>query len=166
MVQEEFLQLIAEVPTVSAVPNGGSVKVTVPGPDLTLHVAPDKVVGARVIDGPFGEPALTMLLDLGGEPVQLIIAPNDVAFSPDPSDTGLDLGMQVGVEDMPPIVGYTEMMRGLETAADRLQNEQNFDSVMASLAMLRYFIAGAERVGLDCTQAMKMWVDLKEAHWS
>ena len=162
MTGSDLMEALAEVPGVLAVDDGSVVRVTISAIELEFGLAADSVVGMQLIEAPNGTPALMMLLDIQDEPVQVIISDMDLAYSPDSSDHGLEYGIEISVEDMPPLVGYTEMMRDLETAPSRLEGHRNLDHVMGTVVMLRYFINGAMRLGLDCTRPLELWQPLKD----
>lgn len=162
MTGSDLMEALAEVPGVLAVDDGSVVRVAISAIELEVGLAADSVVAMRLIEAPNGTPALMMLLDIQDEPVQVIISDTDLAYPPDASDHGLEYGIAITVEDMPPLVGYTEMMRDLETAASRLAGQSNLDNVMGTVVMLRYFINGAMRLGIDCSRPLELWRPLKD----
>ena len=110
-----------------------------------------------------GDPALLLLLDVRGTHIQAVIASSDLVFQPDESVPVGDLGEPaIAVGNMPPMVGYSEVLRDLETCERALDTEDDMDRVFGSVVMLRYFIAGAERLGIDCVQTMARWQRLWE----
>jgi hypothetical protein len=147
----QLRSLLAEISEIRVMPDAAGVLVHVPAIDRSILINPDAVRQHNYVTGPTGKRALQLLLDLESVPVQAIVASNDLVFAPDTRDAGL--GIKVSVTDAPPLVSVSEMMRDLDTVAQNLSTEKNFDNVVGALVMLRYFVAGAKRVGIECSDA-------------
>ena len=74
---------------------------------------PDRVVKAETVDGPTG-PAIK--LDLSGEVQPWFVTDGDVAYPPDTSALKGPSGMTYRVGDLPPVVGWRDMLWMLSEA--------------------------------------------------
>jgi hypothetical protein len=125
--------------------------VYVPAIDRSLMIRANAVKQHAYVDTPSGEPALMLLLDVDSKPVQAIVASTDLVFAPDTGDSGF--GIAVDVTNAPPLVGFSEMVRDIGRVEKTWPTEENFDKVIGNLVLLRYFVAGAKRLGIECTEA-------------
>lgn len=131
--------------------------------DVVLRLYASRVIRHQRVVDPFGQPAELLLLNVHGIPVQVAISGSDLVFEPDESVRVGELeGPAIHVVDMPQMVGYSEVLRDLDVLQRALDTEPNIDRLFGFAARLRYFIAGAERIGLDCGDLMARWGQLWE----
>lgn len=138
--------------------------VRIPGIPAPVTLAVENLRGFQAVEDANGNRAVALLLNVEGEPREVVVARNEFAFAPDTGETGLEAVGELAVdeEDLPRLVGYTEMMRDLADAGPRLAQERDRDKCSRALVMLRYLINGARRMGVDCTAALAAWQKLRE----
>lgn len=141
--------LLREIPKIHVTQEGDKVLVHVPAIDRSILLDANAVTRHSWEAGPNGVRALMLWLDVAG--VVVIVASTDLVFAPDTLDSGL--GININVKNAPPLVSFSEMMRDLGAAEGNSATETNFAKVMGTLVMLRYFIAGAKRLGIECGDA-------------
>lgn len=117
-------------------------------PGLVLDLT--AVMGAEPLTTPWGAPALriTSLDSAGGAQITVMLLKGDVAFSPDP-EAGLERvlpgRMRYTVGDLPPVIGYHEMVKYLAAAHEADDGDRLFAVTLAAASCLE----GAHRTGLD-----------------
>lgn len=130
---------------------------------VAMTLDPMNVLRHEQVIDPFGQRALLVLVDVVGTPVQVVVSSSDLVFQPDDSvEFGGLRGRAIKVDDMPPMVGYSELLRDLTAYEVQIAVETDQDRVLGMLAMLRYFLAGAARLDMDCAELTKRWERLWE----
>ncbi len=161
----DLARVLAEVPNVRCVFTADAVRLVVPGV-VEVSITASSVLRAEAIVDPFGDRAALLLVELDGQPTRGIVSRHDFVFEPRTVQPELDFlpaGLHIEVREMPDLVGYTEMMEALADAERRLTSTRDVDAALGTVVMLRRFIAGAERFGIDCTEARAMWEGVREA---
>ena len=95
------------------------------------------------VDGPTG-PAIK--LDLSGEVQPWFVTDGDVAYPPDTSALKGPSGMTQRVGDLPPVVGWRDMLWMLSEAERPFDG--NFDRFHAQVLSCEAILLGARRAGL------------------
>ena len=153
--------VLGRIPGITVTANGDELRVRCERIGVAMNVDPRRVLGQQLVTDPFGDPALLLLLDVAGTPVQVVVSSSDLVFQPDDSVRIGDFkGPPISVENMPPMVGYSEVLRDLATCEGTIAAETNVDRLFGTLAMLRYFLAGAERLDIDCAGITSRWQSL------
>ena len=147
----QLAAVLAEIPNIRVGTEVAAVSVYVPAISRSVVIDPKAVREHSCVLGPTGERALHLVLDINAVPVQVIVTPDDLVFAPDTGDAGF--GISIDVTDAPPLVSFSEMVRDLDAVARKLSTEKNLDHVVGALVMLRYFVAGAKRLGIECRDA-------------
>ena len=148
MTMTELCSLLEPISEIQVRHEGGRVLVHVPAISRSMQIEPQTVMRHKYVTGPDGRRALLLSLDVEGISVQAIVAPTDLAFAPDTRDSGFKF--KIDVTNVPPLVSFSEMMRDLNAVQRKLSTETNLDKVLGTLVMLRYLVAGAKRLGIDC----------------
>jgi hypothetical protein len=151
MTMTELCSLLELISEIQVRHDGGRVLVHVPAISRSMQIEPQTVMRHKYVTGPNGRRALLLSLDVEGISVQAIVAPTDLVFAPDTRDSGFKF--RIDVTNVPPLVSFSEMMRDLNAVERKLSTETNLDKVLGTLVMLRYFVAGAKRLGIDCRDA-------------
>lgn len=155
----QLSSLLDAIPEIRVTQEAAGVRVYVPAVDRSMLIDARAVGQHEYVTGPNGDRALLLLVDVMGVPVQAIVASTDLVFAPDTLDSGL--GITVDVANAPPLVSFSEMMRDLSTVESKVSTERDFAKVMGTLVMLRYFVRGARRLGIECGDAesrlRKLW---------
>jgi len=153
-----IVDVIDHVPGITVTASGDQLWVRCERIGVAMSLDPRRVLRQQLVTDPFGDPALLLLLDVAGRPVQVVVSGSDLVFQPDDSVPVGDFeGPSISVENMPPMIGYSEMFRDLEAYEGKIAAETDIDQVLGSLAMLRYFLAGAERLDIDCAEFTERW---------
>jgi hypothetical protein len=149
---------LSEVPGINVSWDGDKCRVAWERVNVALTLRPSQVIRHQRVVDPFGQPAEMLLLNVSGTPVQVAISGSDLVFEPDESVRVSDLdGPSIQVVDMPQMVGYSEVLRDLDVLEGMLGTEPNIDRLFGFAVRLRFFIAGAERIGVDCVELMARW---------
>jgi hypothetical protein len=143
--------LLEKIPEIIVTPEVAGVLVRVPAIGRSMRITASAVTKHSYVNGPSGERALLLLLDVAGVPVQAIVASTDLVFTPD--TLASILGVEIQVNNAPPLVSFSEMMADVTRIEKSSSTEPNVDAVVGSLFMLRSFVAGARRLGIDCSEA-------------
>jgi hypothetical protein len=155
----QLCSLLDAIPEIRVTQEAAGVRVYVPAVDRSMPIDAHTVRQHEYVTGPNGDRALLLLVDVMGVSVQVIVASTDLVFAPDTLDSGL--GITVDVANAPPLVSFSEMMRDLSTVESKVSTVTDFDKVMGTLVMLRYFVRGARRLGIECGDAesrlQKLW---------
>ena len=151
MTMTELCSLLEPISEILMRHEAGRVVVHVPAISRSIPIDPQTVMQHQYVTGPDGRRALLLSLDVEGISVQAIVAPTDLVFAPDTRDSGFRFS--IDVTNMPPLVSFSEMMRDLNAVERKLPAETNLDKVVGTLVMLRDFVAGAKRLGIDCRDA-------------
>ncbi|MCW3814566.1 hypothetical protein ONA91_08855 [Micromonospora sp. DR5-3] len=154
----ELVRELATLPALEIQTSGSELHVAVPAIDDGLRLHPDAVLRVRRIFSPRGEPALELVVrhDDGLQP--LIVLNDDVVWRPVDPDSQLDSAIPVRIEDMPPLVAYTEMERnGVGSARAIDQPTVDVSGLSATLLLQRCIIVGAMRFGLRPVRAAAWW---------
>ena len=123
--------------------SAGEIEVSVGEGVPLLLLDPDRVVKAETVDGPTG-PAVK--LDLVGEVQPWFVTVGDVAYPPDTSALKRPSGMTYRVGDLPPVVGWGDMLWMLGEAERPFDG--NFDRFHAQVLSCEAILLGAIRAGL------------------
>jgi len=149
---------VGQIPGIVVTANGKALTVQCERIGVAMTLDPRAVLRHRQVTDPFGDPALLLLVDVAGTPVQIVVSSSDLVFEPDSSVRVGELeGPVITVDDMPPMVGYSEVLRDFEAFETRIDAETDLDRLLGLLAMLRYFLAGAERLDIDCVELTTRW---------
>jgi hypothetical protein len=114
-------------------------------PRLTLN--PEQILNAQVVDGPTGPAAE---LSVSGESTAWYVTADDVAFPPDTSAMGGTSGISFTVSDLPPVVGWRDLLRVLEETEG--PGNGNLDQFHAGVLSCEAVLYGAIRAGLAATE--------------
>ena len=114
-------------------------------PRLTLN--PDQVVNAQIVDGPTGS---AVELVVSGESNYWYVTAGDVAFPPDTSSLGGPGGIRFTVSDLPPIVGWRDLLRVLEETEG--PGNGNLDQFHALVLSCEAILHGSIRIGLAANE--------------
>jgi hypothetical protein len=151
MTMTELCSLLEPISEIHVRNESGRVLVHVPAISCSMQIDPQTVTRHKYVTGPNGRRALLLALDVEGISVQAIVASTDLVFAPDTRDSGFRF--RIDVTNMPPLVSYSEVTRDLNAIERKLATETDLDKVVGTLVMLRYFVAGAKRLGIDCRDA-------------
>lgn len=162
LTHDELRGLLNKVSEIRVTDTGHGFEICVPAIDKRVILVPDKIIYWRIVCDPFGDDALFVeIQDTPNSSYQFIVAPRDMVFEPDASDSGLGLGNSInfGITDLPPLVSYAEIARGLKKIKSGLASPR-FDTLLAHMIMIRYFLNGAKRAGVDCEDLSLEWQDI------
>ena len=150
--------VIGHIPGITVTASGDELRVRCERIGVAMKLDPRRVLRQQLVTDPFGAPALMLLLDVAGTQVQVVVSSSDLVFQPDDSVPVGELeGPRISVENMPPMIGYSEMLRDLEAYEGKIAAETDIDRGLGTLSMLRYFLAGAERLDIDCAEFTSRW---------
>jgi hypothetical protein len=159
MHSNELVGFLGEVLGDQVSADAGQVMVSVPALGDAARLAIEDVLWAEQITTPTGAPAVQLGLRRGHGELPVIVAVDDVVFTPaDPADV-MD-GLPVSVPSMPNMVAYSEMhrdVRALGRAVDDTDRRLDLDMVAATLLVHRCFLLGAMRVGLWPVRVAAWW---------
>ena len=137
----------------------GLVIVSVPSIGDAARLAAEDVLWAEEIITPTRAAAVRLGLRRGHGEMPLIVATDDVVFSPaDPAD--VTAGLPIGIPSMPNLVAYSEMhrdVRALGRAVDDRRRRLDLDTLAATLLVHRCFLSGAVRAGLWPVRVAAWW---------
>jgi hypothetical protein len=114
----QLVTALSAVPDIEIGVSGTGVCVYVPAIHRSILIEVKAVVHHKQVTAPGGARAQQFVLEIGGEPVQAIVAADDLVFAPDTHDSGF--GIKIVVRDAPPLVSFREMMRDLDNLERRL----------------------------------------------
>jgi hypothetical protein len=160
MTTTELCSLLEPISEIHITHDAGRVVVHVPAIGRSMQIDPRTVTPHNYVTGPDRRRALLLSLDMEGISVQTIVASTDLVFTPDTRDSGFPI--RVCVTNMPPLVSFSEMMRDLNALERKSSTETDSAKVVGMLVMLRYFVAGAKRLGIDSRDAdlkLQPWLD-------
>ena len=144
MNKEELVSMLSSITGIDALASSaGHIEVSVGEGVPLLLLDPDRVVKAETVDGPTG-PAIK--LDLSGEVQPWFVTDGDVAYPPDTSALKGPSGMTYRVGDLPPVVGWRDMLWMLSEAERPFDG--NFDRFHAQVLSCEAILLGARRAGL------------------
>lgn len=140
--------------------------------NLKFSIPVDDIVTYKSFTDPFGDTGLMVVkfstssddeISDYEELCTIFISPNDLAFEPDTSDTGLEFDIPCDVTNMPEIVGYSELLDYLEKFETFCETEKNLARVIGTLIMIRYFIDGLKRlkINVNIEELLKKWNQLR-----
>jgi hypothetical protein len=158
MHSDELTEFLGEVLGDQVSSGDGLVIVSVPGVGDAARLAIEDVLWAEQILTPTGSPAVRLGLRRGHGELPVIVAVDDVVFSPaDAAD--VVQGLPVSVPSMPNMVAYSEMHRDLRALGRAVDNDSEFDVdiLAATLVVQRCFLLGALRVGLWPVRVAAWW---------
>lgn len=124
------------------------------GPAVVVEMR--QVVGVEQIRSPQGAPAARIALDTGSDvPLPLVVVEGDVAFVPDMEGGRRRVGAVLGsplvdVVDLPPMLGWSEVLRCLVAVEGPLSD---LDRAQAKMLVAAAGVEGARRVGVDTSAA-------------
>lgn len=110
-------------------------------PRLTLN--PDQILNAQIVDGPTG-PAVE--LGVSGVSTYWYVTAGDVAFPPDTSALAGQGGITFTISDLPPVVGWRDLLRVLEETEG--PGNENLDQFHGRVLTCEAILHGAIRIGL------------------
>jgi hypothetical protein len=159
MHSDELAGFLGEVLGAQVSAGDGLVIVSVPGVGDAARLAIEDVLWAEQILTPTGSPAVRLGLRRGHGELPVIVAVDDVVFSPaDAAD--VVQGLPVSMPSMPNMVAYSEMhrdVRALGRAVDEAGAEFDLEVLAATLLVQRCFLLGALRVGLWPVRVAAWW---------
>jgi hypothetical protein len=166
MKSAEIVQLLSELPHVQVTASPGHITVDVPGSDDSARLSVFRVRSAERITLPGGEPGVGLgIRGDGNELRPLIITSHAIGYAPASPDNMLDSKMKYGVSNIPDFVTYSEMERDAQALAGLTKADligRNLMEIVGSMLLVRCFIVGAIRVGLQPVRALSAW----ERAWS
>ena len=166
MKHDEFKNLLGDVNEIQVVVVNSSFKIYVPEINKEIYLSPEEVIRWSYILDPFGHKALLLLIHKSAyEEYKLIIDPKDLVFEPVKSSESLGLAQFIScnVREMPPMIGYSEIVRDFTNIKNAINATNRFDDILGSIILLRYYLNGAERVGIDCQELNQYWQSMVEA---
>lgn len=149
---DQLTESINEIPGIKATARRGVVLVDVGGGIPHVHLRPDAVEAWRYGRDPRGAPAMQLRLrpTEAADVTPVYLTAGDVAFAPDGPRASRDIrphGPEHVVQNMPPLVAYTEMLHTVRQTEEHLDTD--LDRRTGTVLMVVAFWRGAQRVGLD-----------------
>ncbi|QYG95207.1 hypothetical protein HC251_24110 [Iamia sp. SCSIO 61187] len=156
MTAAQVMAAVLGVPGVRAMAGIDSVTVWPGGDAPAVELDVRTVVGVEQIRSPQGAPSVRLALAVGtGRPLPLVIVQSDVAFVPDVEGGrrrvgGASSSSLVTVADLPPMLGWSEVLRCLDALEGSLSN---LDRAQAQTLVAAAGVEGARRSGVDTSPA-------------
>lgn len=129
--------------------------------DLYCYFDPKTILNHYPISDPYAAPGLAVMVALEDAALLVCLSPNDLAFEPDRSETGLGEGVSLLGDLVPELVGYSEMVETLDELESDIGFQRDPRRLTDALILCYFFLKGAERIGLEVDDLMIRWDRLK-----
>jgi hypothetical protein len=146
--------------------DGERIQIYIPAIKQTIQINPRHILQYQFVPDHSGGTAIMLQMDTI-PPSRFIIAKDDLVFEPDKT-AGDGFGFQddneieLTVTNLPDLISYSEMVRDIEWLEANVEKHENIGETFGSLVQSHYALKGAKRVGIDVSELMARWENLKE----